>query len=75
MKTTTHGGMPLAKGQVWKTRVAAIEVVALGKRFIHYRVIKLFGRREVSAQISGLGAMENYLRTNAAQLARGVSAN
>ena len=75
MKTTTQSGTPLAKGQVWKTRVAAIEVVSLGKRFIHYRITKQFGRREVSAQISGLGAMENYLRTNAARLVRGVSAN
>ena len=59
---------PLAKGQVWKTRAASIEIVALGKRLIHYRISHTLGRRRVSAQLSGIEAMENYLRTNAAQL-------
>jgi hypothetical protein len=66
---------PLAKGQVWKTRAADIEIVALGKRHIHYKVTQQLGRRHVSVQISGIDAMANYLQANAARLVKGASAN
>ena len=66
---------PLAKGQVWKTRAADIEILALGKRRIHYRITKQLGRKFVSSQISGIQAMENYLRYNAAELVSGTSNN
>jgi hypothetical protein len=66
---------PLAKGQIWKTRAADIEIMALGKSFIHYKVTKRLGQRRVSAQISGIEAMANYLITNAAQLVKGASNN
>jgi hypothetical protein len=66
---------PLAKGQVWKTRTADIEIMALGKEFIHYKVTKQLGVKRVSAQISGIEAMENYLKTNAALLVKGASNN
>ena len=66
---------PLAKGQIWKTQAADIEIVALGKRRIHYRITKQFGPKGVSAQISGIEAMANYLATNEARLARGASTN
>ncbi len=59
---------PLAKGQVWKTRAADIEILALGQSCIHYKVTARLGQRLVSAQLSGIEAMENYLRTNQAQL-------
>jgi hypothetical protein len=75
MKVKFHGRRPLARGQVWKTRAADIEIVALGKRLIHYRITRQVGRKAMSAQISGIEAMENYLRTNAAQLAEGDSSN
>jgi hypothetical protein len=65
----------LAKGQVWKTRAADIEIVGLGKRLIHYRITKQFGRKSVSAQISGIEAMANYLTGNAARLVKGPSTN
>ena len=65
----------LAKGQVWKTDAADIEILGLGKRRIHYRVTSQLGCRRVSAQIIGIEAMANYLRTNAAKLVRGASAN
>jgi hypothetical protein len=59
---------PLARGQIWKTRVADIEILGLGKRRIHYRITNQLGRKQVSAQISGIAAMANYLRANQAQL-------
>jgi hypothetical protein len=66
---------PLAKGQIWKTGAADIEIVALGKRLIHYKITKQFGRKRMSAQISGIEAMANYLETNEARLVKGPSTN
>jgi hypothetical protein len=66
MKTDSR--RPLAKGQIWKTRAADIEILALGESFIHYKVTARLGQRQVSAQLSGIEAMENYLRTNQARL-------
>ena len=75
MNIKTNRLRPLAKGQVWKTRAANIEIVALGKRLIHYRITKQFGQKHVSAQISGITAMANYLETNEARLVKGASTN
>ena len=75
MTIGSHGPRPLAKGQVWKTRAADIEIVALGKELIHYKITKQFGRKHVSAQISGIEAMAKYLETNKARLVTGAPAN
>jgi hypothetical protein len=75
MKMISNSRRSLAKGQIWKTRAADIEIVALGKSLIHYRITKQFGRKRVSAQISGIEAMANYLVANAARLVKGASTN
>jgi hypothetical protein len=75
MKIKTQGRRSLAIGQIWKTRAADIEIVGLGKRLIHYKITKQFGLKRVSAQISGIEAMANYLEANKAQLVKGASAN
>jgi len=75
MKIKGQSPRPLAKGQVWKTRAANIEILGLGRRLIHYRITKQLGRKQVSAQISGIEPMENYLKTNAARLVKGDSTN
>jgi hypothetical protein len=59
---------PLAKGQLWKTPIADIEIVGLGERLIHYRVTNRLGRALVSEQISGIEPMANYLALNSAKL-------
>jgi len=71
----THSQRSLAKGQIWKTGAADIEIVALGKRLIHYKITRQFGRKRMSAQISGIEAMANYLATNEARLVKGPSTN
>ena len=58
----------LAEGQVWRTGAADIEVIGLGKRFIHYRITRHLEPKQVSSQISALEAMRNYLRANQARL-------
>ena len=75
MKIRTHRRGRLAKGQIWKTGAADIEIVALGKRLIHYKITTQFGRKRMSAQISGIEAMANYLATNEARLVKGTSTN
>ena len=75
MKIRVQSHRSLAKGQVWKTQAADIEIVALGKQIIHYRITRQFGTKQVSAQMSGIAAMANYLETNAARLVRGASTN
>jgi hypothetical protein len=65
----------LAKGQVWKTRAADIEILALGQSCIHYKVTARLGQTHVSAQLSGIEAMENYLRTRQAQLSQPLPCN
>jgi hypothetical protein len=64
----------LAKGQVWKTPAANIEIVALGKTMIQYRITNELAR-QVSSQLSGIEAMENYLHTHAAELVQAPFAN
>jgi hypothetical protein len=49
--------------------------VALGKRLIHYKITKQFGPKGMSAQISGIEAMANYLATHEACLVKGPSTN
>lgn len=75
MKIRSHSRRSLAKGQVWKTGAADIEIVALGKSLIHYKITRQFGRKHMSAQISGIEAMANYLATHEARLVQGPSTN
>ena len=75
MTKASPGGRPLARGQIWKTRAARIEIVALGKSLLHYRITKELGAQSVSAQISGIPAMESYLQMHQARLIRGASNN
>ena len=75
MKVKNQRRRALAKGQVWKTNAADIEIVGLGKRLIHYKITKQFGLKQLSAQISGIEAMANYLESNAARLVKGPCTN
>ena len=75
MKTKTDYNKRLARGQIWKTIAADIEILALGKRLIHYRITNQLGPKRVSAQISGIEPMENYLKRNEAQLVKGAANN
>ncbi len=60
----------LAEGQVWKTPVVDIEIVALGEGLIRYKVRPQFAPGKVGDQISPIAAMHAYLRANRARLVR-----
>jgi hypothetical protein len=58
----------LAKGQVWKLKHVYIQIVELGHRLLHYRMLDSLGQKGVRTQISGVDTMWGYLRTRHAQL-------
>ena len=58
----------LAKGQIWKTENAYIQIVELGKRLIQYKMMKQQGQKAVKTQMAGIESLEDYLKTNAAKL-------
>jgi hypothetical protein len=58
----------LAKGQVWKTRDAYLQIMDRGKRLISYKMMKEMGRRAVPMQMSAIAAVETYLKENEAEL-------
>ena len=74
-KTSDKRGLtPLASGQRWKTKDAYIEIVELGKRLIHYRMVRHLGQMR-RTQTSGIDTMEDYLKTHEARLIKGASKN
>jgi hypothetical protein len=69
-KKRQGGGEPvgLAKGQLWKLNNLYIQIVELGKKMIHYRMLS--DVRETGARIktSGVDVMWGYLKSRRAQL-------
>ena len=55
----TNSLRPLAKGQVWKTRAADIEIVALGKRLIHYRITRQLAEKGSAPNSAASGEEAN----------------
>lgn len=69
MKTNRKSaGPPLAKGQLWKTETAYVQIVELGKRLIHYKMPREVGQRAVKTHTVGIETLESYLKTNRARL-------
>ena len=58
----------LAKGQVWKTGNAYVQVMDRGKRLISYKMMKERGQRAVRTQMSGIADVESFLKANEAEL-------
>jgi hypothetical protein len=58
----------LAKGQVWRTAEAYLQIMDRGKRLISYKMMKERGQRAVRTQMSGIRAVEAYLNANEAEL-------
>ena len=65
----------LAKGQLWKLNHAYIQIVELGKRLIHYKMMTQPGETWVKTQMSGIETMWDYLKTRHAQLVKSGSSN
>jgi hypothetical protein len=68
MKTSRRKSSPaLAKGQVWRTKDRHIRIVELGKMLVHYKMLRDL-RQMRRTQMSRIDSMQDYLKTNEAQL-------
>ncbi len=67
IKTNKRRTPPLAKGQLWKMKDAHIQIVELGKRLVHYRMLRQLGQMR-RTQMSDVDTMEAYLRHHRAEL-------
>ena len=66
-----HRAFPrLAKGQLWKLKHAYIQIVALGKRLLEYRMLSDPAETGVRVKLSSVDTMWGYLRTRHARLVR-----
>jgi hypothetical protein len=75
IKVNSKKALPaLARGQLWKTENAYIQIVDLGKRLIDYRMMRQLGQSR-RTQTSTIETMEHYLKTNEACLMKGNSRN
>ena len=75
IKVNSKKALPaLARGQLWKTENAYIQIVDLGKRLIDYRMMRQLGQSR-RTQTSTIETMEKYLKANEARLVKGNSRN
>jgi len=65
---------PLEKGQLWKTESGYIQIWHIGKRLIDYKMMKEPGKKAVRTQATGIGTLEEYLKTQKAVLTKASAA-
>lgn len=68
--TRHHGSRParLAKGQLWKLNHLYIQIVELGKRIIHYRMLSDLKETGARIKTSSVEVLSAYLQSRHAQL-------
>ena len=60
----------MEKGQLWKIEHGYLHIVELGKRLIHYRILRQPAQRGVLTKTIGIEALLNYLQQNEAELVK-----
>ena len=58
----------VAPGQIWQLHTGQLQVTGLGKLLASYKVFRAPGQKGVQTQMSGIGNLQKYLRTNKATL-------
>lgn len=58
----------IAIGQIWKLPTAQLKITGMGKLLASYKVFRDPSQRGVQTQMSGIGDLQKYLRTNKAGL-------
>ena len=66
---------PLAKGQLWKINDAYIQIVELGKRLIHYRMLTDLKETGARIKTSSIEVMSGYLKSRRARLVHSGSSD
>ena len=65
----------LRKGQLWKLREGYVYIADLGKRLIHYKLLKQPAQKAVMVRMAGVGELEAFLQEHEAELVVVGSAN
>ena len=68
MKIEEEAAHPLEKGQTWRLGHCYLHIVGLGKRLVHYQVLKQLNERVTSPRLIGIVELLMYLRHNEAEL-------
>ena len=58
----------LEAGQLWKLDHGYVYIVELGKRLIHYRMLRQPDQRAAVTRMIGIESLLNYLRQSEAEL-------
>jgi hypothetical protein len=64
----------IAIGQMWKLNAGQLQITGMGKLLASYKVFRAPGQKGVQTQMSGIGNLQKYLRTNKAALLSEVKA-
>ena len=58
----------IAIGQMWQLKTGQLQITGMGKLLASYKVFRAPGQKGVQTQMSGIGNLQKYLRTNKAGL-------
>ncbi len=67
-RTTTEAAHGLKPGQLWQADGAYVQIVELGKRLIHYKMLKHPNQKAVLTRMIGIEALLAYLKNTEATL-------
>jgi hypothetical protein len=59
---------PLEKGQLWQLKDTHLEIVDMGKRLTHYRLLPGLKQKGVPVRLGGIEEVQKYLKANKAKL-------
>lgn len=62
------GLQPLEEGQMWKLEHGYLYIAELGKRLIHYKLLRQPNQKAVATRLIGIGELMTFLRRNEAEL-------
>ena len=60
----------LEKGQLWQMKDTHLEVVEVGKRLAHYRLLPRLNQRGIPVKLGRREELELFLKNNSAKLVR-----
>ena len=63
---------PLQSGQIWQMEDSNLHIELVGKRLVHYKLFRGNTKR-TAISLSGIGAVEEYLKENKAILVQAYS--
>ena len=59
---------PLEKGQTWKLEHGYLRIAELGKRLVHYKILRQLNQHAVTTRLIGVVELLVYLKHNEAEL-------